>query len=108
MVETTVETVPIDATGEVLRFEASGVYDSVKRVDLNLDGGESADYAVDVGVDANDDGTITWFDEHSTHTGVTSVRDGWDQTEPWLRIRVTTASATSGMEATVFLSANEY
>lgn len=95
--------IPIGATGEVLRYNAIGKYDAAKRLGFHLDGDEAADYSIDVGVDANGDGTVKWFDDYATYSSKSSIHDGWDWSEQWLRIRVTTA-ASSGSEATVYLS----
>lgn len=101
-----VQTVSIDATGEVATYEISGTHPPAQTIGLNIDADEAIDLSVDVGVDDRSTGTITWFDDAVTYTSTSTVRDAWVQAEEWLRIRVTTAG-TAGSEATIYLARGE-
>ena len=95
-------TLPIDSTGELAHFKVTSPLDDVApTVGLNLDGTDTASYAVDVGA-KRDDGTFKWFSNEATYSSTTGFTDGWVQAEPYFRIRVTSAGA-SGSEATIYV-----
>lgn len=95
-------TVSIDSTGEVATFDVKESHAHDETIGLNIDGTEATDYAVDLGgPDGN--GGITWFTGEVTYSSTAEVRDGWQQAEKYIRIRVTTA-ASSGSEATIYLA----
>lgn len=100
------ETVPIDGTGEIARYEVSTPSGGAPTIGLNIDGDDVASYAVDVGGSDSDDEATVWFNDEVTYTDVSSVSDGWVQAEEWVRIRVTSA-ATAGSEAVVYLARGE-
>lgn len=99
----TVQTVPIDATGEVATYEISSTWASAKTVGLNIDADEAIDVSVDIGGENASDGTKTWFTDEVTYLSTDTIRDSWVQAEEWLRIRITTA-ASDGSEATVYIA----
>lgn len=99
-----VHTVPIDATGEVATFEISGDWDPAYTIGLNVDGDEAASYAVDLGGKDHNDDTITWFTDETEYDSTARISDAWIQAEEWLRVRVTTAAATAGSEATIYVA----
>lgn len=101
-----VQTVSIDATGEVATYEISGTHPPAQTIGLNIDADEAIDLAVDLGVDDESTDTITWFDDAVTYTGTATIRDAWVQAEEWIRIRVTTAG-TAGSQATIYLARAE-
>jgi hypothetical protein len=103
----TVQTVGIDVTGEIASYEISGTWGPAQTIGLNIDANEAIDLSVDLGAQNEADESITWFDDAVTYSQVTSVRDGWVQAEEWIRLRVTTAAATAGSEATVYLARGE-
>lgn len=72
----------ISATGEIFR---ATILNS-RLVSINIDGDASADYALDVSPD-ND----TYFDAEETYSG-TDIRDVFEITDRYLKIRVTTAA----------------
>lgn len=97
------ETLPIDSTGELAHFKVTGpLDDDPATIGLNIDGTDTASYAVDVGAKW-DDGTFKWFTDELTFSSTSSVSRGWTQAEPYLRIRVTSAGA-AGSEATVYVA----
>jgi len=75
------DTAPIDATGTV--FETN-LAQSVL-VSLNIDGTESATYALDVSPDGD-----TYFNAEETYTG-SDIRDVFEITDRYVRVRVTSA-----------------
>lgn len=81
---------PIDATGEI--FEAN--VEIAKLVSINIDGTETADYALDVSPDGS-----TWFTAEATYSG-SDIRDSFELTDRHVRIRVTTA-ASAGSTADI-------
>ena len=98
----------IDATGELAVFEIREDVDpDSKHVGLNIDGGEAASYAVDVGA-PDGDGNVVWISQNEAeYTDTADVSDGWRQTEKYMRIRVTTAAPTAGTTADVYVSRGE-
>lgn len=88
-------TVAIDSTGEVARLSVAD------RVGLNIEGTASASYSVDIGVETSDG--FRWFTDEATYSSTADVSDGWQQAEPLVRIRVTSA-ATAGSEADILVA----
>jgi hypothetical protein len=81
----TVETdVPIDSTGEKIRRAVPGE----TLVALNVEGTESADYAVDISADGE-----TWFADGETYSLTTSVSDQFRAAAAYIRVRVTTEAS---------------
>lgn len=95
-------TVSIDATGEVATFDTEESRAHDKTIGLNIDGDDTADYEIDIG-GPDGSGGITWFTGEVTYSSTAEVRDGWQQAERYVRIRVTTA-ASAGSEATIYLA----
>ena len=87
--------VPIDSTGEI--FETTVKLS--KLVSVNIDATAEADYALDVSPDGD-----TYFNAEaeylSSNMDTTDVRDTFDVTDRYLRLRVTSA-AGAGETATV-------
>lgn len=98
----------IDATGELAVFQIRANTDpDAKHIGLNIDGDEAASYAVDVGA-PDGEGGVRWISQNEAeYTDSASVSDGWRQTEKYLRIRVTTAAATTGSSADLYVSRGE-
>jgi hypothetical protein len=88
----TTETADISSTGTLLVVEVIG--DCL--VSVNIDGDETADYALDVSADNNN-----WFEAEETYSG-TDIRDTFRVGDRYLRLRVTTsASANDDARLTV-------
>jgi hypothetical protein len=87
--------VPIDSTGEVYETTVK----LSKLVSVNIDATAEADYALDVS--PNKDIYFNAEAEYLSSTmDTTDVRDTFDVTDRYLRIRVTSA-ATAGATATI-------
>jgi len=80
----------IDATGTI----AETSVEIAKLVSVNIVAEETADYALDVSPDGE-----TWFDAEATYSGI-DIRDVFDLTDRFLRVRVTTA-ASAGATADI-------
>lgn len=97
-----VHNLAIDSVGEIGQWQARVNHEEGGIVGLNIEGTASASYEVDVGV-RDGAGGIQWFGPEASYSTVTSVSDGWQQAEQYIRIRVTSA-ATSGATADVAVS----
>jgi len=75
----------ISSTGEIFR---ATIEDS-RLISINIEGDATADYALDVSPD-ND----TYFDAEETYSG-TDIRDAFEITDRYLKIRVTSAAGGS-------------
>lgn len=94
-----VHTIPIDSTGEFW-FKVYGE----DKISFLLDGDNTADYALDVGVDDDTPTTDNWFNAKDSFSATDTIRQVYDHPETWIRLRVTAASATAGDEARVAVS----
>lgn len=101
-----VYTPQIDATGEIARYMVADLPEKVY-VELKIDGDEAASYIVEFGSrDIDDASTIHWFEhpDRSTYASGTSFANEWDQSQQYLRIRVTDPAVTAGSEARIVVS----
>ena len=106
-----VHTLPIDATGEIARFDVSvpGSHKPERSatIELTIDGDATADYSVEFGsLDAVDgEDMIHWFGvpDDFSYASTAYVDDAWVQSREYVRIMVDTAAA-SGNEARVVLT----
>lgn len=99
-------TLPIDAAGEIARYKVADLPEKLY-VELRIDGDEAASYTVEFGSrDIDDSSTIHWFEhpDRSTYASGTTFTNEWDQSQQYLRIRVTDPAATAGSEARIVVS----
>jgi hypothetical protein len=92
-----IEGAAIDATGVIVEADVSYASD----VGLHLTGTDTADYAVDVSPDGS-----TWFQGVDTFSATDDIDTVLTRPEAKLRVRVTSAAATGGATADVYVGAN--
>ncbi len=81
----TQETVPIDATGQVLETNL----EESKLLSINIVGESTAEYALDVSPDGD-----TYFESEESYTG-TDIRDVFELTDRYVKVRVTSTGDTN-------------
>jgi len=92
------EDVAIDSTGEVV---STSIQESVL-VGVEIAADDTADYALDVSPDGN-----TYFEAEATYTDTDEVRDVFELSDRYIKIRVTTA-ASANSTADIFIDGVEY